>query len=109
MACCCAPEKKMWWEKHAPVTSYEGIEVTTLNADQIIRHHQQRRWYSRIRCCASCVRYSCDEEVRIDVSSTLAEMFTHFRGYVPSDIYAGISLHAMQNDSKVSSIFWNQV
>ena len=45
-----------------------------------------------------------------DVSSTLADAFTFFRGYVPSDILAGIALLAMEeNKGEVYFFFFSKV
>lgn len=103
LTCCCNPDKKMWYEKHPPITSYEGVELTSLDADQTVRHHRQRVWQCRIQSCLSCLLCckGTHSDIYVDVSATLSDMFTYFRGYVPTDILAGIALHAIHVDPKV--------
>lgn len=90
----------MWYDKYAPVTTYEGYDIKSLEFNQKVRHHHQRMWLYRIRSCLICCNNE-HTELYVDISVTLSDMFTYFRGYVPSDIVAGIALHAIHADSKV--------
>lgn len=92
----------MCYEDYFPVSTYDGYDLMTLSINQKLHHRRQRIWRCRLQywCCLTCLRGEYTD-VYSDVSATLADMFTYFRGYVPSDIIAGIALQAMHTKPKV--------
>lgn len=67
----------------------------------MIRHKRQRRWQWRLQRFFCWMKLEGSQQSAFaDVSSTLADAFAFFRGYVPSDIVAGIALLAMEENEK---------
>lgn len=91
----------MCYEKYVPVTTYDGEDLTSITRDHMTQHHRQRQWQCRLQCLCCLLGEGGDPEVYADMSALLSESFSYFRGYVPSDIIAGIALHAMQYKQKV--------
>ena len=92
----------MCCEKYAPVMDYDENFLTHLSADKKIHHRRQRMWQCRIQyfCCLLCHKGDQANSF-VDVSATLADAFTYFRGYVPSDIVAGMALQAIHTKHEV--------
>jgi len=64
----------------------------------------------RVQWLCGCVTLREGQQgVISDIAATLTHAFTHFRGYVPSDIIAGMALHAKeQRESEVHSYYNNK-
>lgn len=98
---CCDPQKRMWYEKYVPVTTYDGDYLSSINNDLMTRHRRQRQWQCRMHCLFCILCKGGNPDIYADMSTLLSESFENFRGYVPSDIIAGIALHAMTYKEKV--------
>lgn len=100
---CCSPPKKLRYEHLAPSTSFGGRRLSALSSGALVQHHRQRRWQWQMQWLCGCLTLRENQQgIFSQVSASLADAFTHFRGYVPSDIVAGMALFAMeQSESKV--------
>ena len=88
----------MRYEQLSPSTTYgDARRLSSLSSGDMIHHKRQRRWQWRLQRFFWWMRLEDNQQTAFaDVSSTLADAFTFFRGYVPSDIIAGIALLAME-------------
>ena len=109
LACCCNPPKKLRYERLSHSTSFRDSSLTVFSSDGLLQHHRQRTWQWRLKwLCGYVTLREGQQGVIGDVAATLAHAFTHFRGYVPSDIIAGMALLAKeQRESKVHSYCTN--
>lgn len=95
--CCNNPPKKLRYEDGAPFTSYGGRRLSTLSSGELAQHHRQRQWQWRLQWLFWWLRLKKRQQsVFSEISATLADVFTYFRGYVPSDILAGVALLTME-------------
>lgn len=100
MPCCREPPHKMRYEQLPPTTTYgDARRLSSLSSGAMIHHKRQRRWQWRVQRLFCWMRLNKNQQTAFaDVSSTLADAFAFFRGYVPSDILAGIALLAMEEN-----------
>ena len=101
---CRKTPKKLRYEQLVPSTSFGGRRLSAMSSGGLAQHRRQRHWQWRIQWLCCCMRLQeHQQDLFSEVSATLADAFTYFRGYVPSDILAGMALLAMeQSASKVS-------
>lgn len=93
--CCCMP-KRMRYEEVAPSESYGGRRLSRISSDAMKRHMQRRRWQWRLQSLLCCLRLKpYQHSVFSEVAVTLGDVFLKFRGYVPSDLAAGLALLAL--------------
>ena len=103
--CCRHPPKKLRYESLAPSMSFGGRILSALSSSSLNQHSRQRRWQWKLQCLFCCMKLRDHQKtVFSEVSTTLADVFTYLRGYVPSDIIAGMAVLAMeQSIAKVCS------
>lgn len=104
--CCCMP-KRMRFEEVAPSESYGGRRLSRLGSDAVKQHMQRRRWQWRLQsllCCLHLKPYQ--QSVFTEVAVTLADVFRKFRGYVPSDLAAGLALLSLKEQSQRKVCVW---
>lgn len=95
--CCRRPPKKLRYESLAPSMSFGGRVLSALSTSSLNQHHRQRGWQWRLQCLFCCMKLRDHQKtVFSEVSATLADVFTYLRGYVPSDIIAGMAVLAME-------------
>lgn len=98
--CCCMP-KRMRFEEVTPSESYGGRRLSRLSSGEVKRHMQRRRWQWRLQSLLCCLRLKpYQHSVFTEVAVTLADILRKFRGYVPSDLAAGLTLLALNERSK---------
>lgn len=105
LPCFGQPTGKLRYERLAPVESFGGRRLSALSSMGLAQHRRQRNWQRRIQCLCCCLnlREGSQQTLFGEVSATLADAFTLFRGYVPSDVLAGTILLSMeQRAEKVS-------
>lgn len=99
--CCCMP-KRMRYEEVAPSESYGGRRLSRISSDAVKRHMQRRRWQWRLQSVLCCLRLKpYQHSVFTEVAVTLADVFRKFRGYVPSDLAAGLALLALSEQRQM--------
>ena len=97
---CCVP-KKMKYEELAPSESYGGRRLSRISSASLKRHLQRRRWQWRLQNLLCCMKLrQFQRSIFSEVAITLADVFRKLRGYVPSDIAAGMVLLAMDCSTK---------
>ena len=90
---CRFPPKKLRYEKSKPSTTYSGRRLSRLSSYWLNQHRRQRKWQWILQCLFCCHRFKNEQRnVFKEVSATLSDAFTKFRGYVLSDVLAGMSL-----------------
>ncbi len=104
LPCFNRPGGRLRYERLAPVVSFGGRRLSTASSSGLARHHRQRRWQWRIQCACCCLNLGegVQQTLFSEVSATLADAFTYFRGYVPSDVLAGMVLLSM--DQKAAQV-----
>ena len=91
--------KKMKFEDVAPAESFGGRRLSKISSDSMKRHMHRRRWHWRLQALFCCVRIrDFQKSVFSEVSVTLSDAFRRFRGYVPSDLLAGLLLVSMEEE-----------
>ena len=97
--CCCDPKKKLRYERVDPTTTYGGRRLSRASSETLTHHRRQRAWQWRMQCMFCWLRLRGEQRTAFaDVAATLADAFNQFRGYVPSDIVAGIALYALHHE-----------
>ena len=109
---CKRTPKTLKYEQLEPSTSFSGRRLSTLSNDSIAQHHRQRKWQWRLQKMFFFLNLQDGQKsVFSEVSATLADAFTKFRGYVPSDVLAGMALLRMKQSrervSQLKSLFHN--
>lgn len=88
----------MKYEKLTPTTTYGGHRLSSASSETLIHHRRQRTWQMRIQAIFCCLTLTGEQQTAFsDMAATLADLFNHFRGYVPSDILAGIALYSLHD------------
>ena len=82
--------------------SSESHGLLALSSKELRKHrHRDRTWKWRIECLCCCTRLrEGQRNVYVDIGTVMADSFTYFRGYVPSDVAAGIALMAMEQSEE---------
>ena len=95
----CMP-KKLKFEDLPPAESFGGRRLSKISSDSLKRHMHRRKWQWRMQTLFCCVQMrEFQKSVFSDVSVTLSDAFKQFRGYVPSDIFAGLLLVSMSENN----------
>ena len=88
-----------------PSETYGGRRLSSASSGHLVHHKRQRTWQWRLQCLFCWMTLKSDQQTAFaDVSATLADGFNYFRGYVPSDILAGIAVLVMQQSQPMVSI-----
>ena len=96
--CCRTPPRRLRYEELGHSVSYGGRTLSEISSGGLVQHRRHRHWQWRLEWLLHWMRLDQRQQsVFSDVSATLADAFTHFRGYVPSDVLAGITLLAMEH------------
>ena len=88
----------------AKTLSSDSHGLLALSSEELHKHRRRdRAWKWRMEWLCCCLRLGQRQRsVYTEIGTVMADMFTYFRGYVPSDVAAGIALIAMeQNTEKV--------
>lgn len=95
--CCRNTPKRLRYE-YERLDLSEGHTLSEVSSGALAQHHRQRRWQWRLEWLLHWMRLDQSRQnMFAEVSATLADAFTHFRGYVPSDVLAGMTLLAMEH------------
>ena len=102
--CSCNPKYK----RLSSARSFGGRRLSKLSSRSLERYKRRRRWFWVFQILFYCFRSSKSPgNVLREVSLTLSDAFEKFRGYVPSDILAGLLLvkikHKERRDDKERS------
>ena len=99
--CCRRTPRKLRYESQAPKTTYQGRRLSRVSSTALGHHTRQRTWQWRLQCLFCCLRLrSRQREVFSEVSAALSDACRKFRGYVPSDVLAGMALISMEQRAK---------
>lgn len=102
---CVGPDTK--YEQLADSLSSGGHGLLALSSRELHKHRQRdKAWKWRLEWLCCCLRLGEKQRgVYAEVATVMADSFTYFRGYVPSDVAAGIALMAMeQSVEKVNTV-----
>ena len=95
--CCTRPPKKLRYEHFEPEETYAMERLSEASSLELMHHGRQRVWQWRLQRLFCCMRLQEHQQSAFaDISATLTDAFTFFRGYVPSDVLAGVAVLAMQ-------------
>ena len=102
--CPCNPKYK----RLSSARSFGGRRLSKMSSRSLERYERRRRWFWVFQILFYCFRSSKSPgNVLREVSLTLSDAFEKFRGYVPSDILAGLLLvkikHKERRDDKERS------
>lgn len=94
---CVGPDTKL-----AGSLSTDGHGLLALSSRELHKHRQRdKAWKWRLEWLCCCLRLrEKQKSVYAEVATVMADTFTHFRGYVPSDVAAGIALMAMEQSAE---------
>ena len=88
---------RLRYEKLKPSRSFGGRRLSRLSSYSMNQHKRQRKWQWLLQSVFCCLNLKEKQKnVFSEVSATLTTAFTKFRGYVPSDILAGMALLRMK-------------
>ena len=97
---CCKPPKRMKNEEVKPSTSFGGRRLSRLSSGSLTRHAQRRMWQWRLQlvfCCMKLQKYQ--NSIFTEVSVALADACSNLRGYVPTDVAAGLAIISLEHNS----------
>lgn len=95
--CCRRTPRRLRYEPLIPEVDHGGRRLSRISSTSLKHHARQRTWQWRLQSLFCCLRFKIGQRsVFSEVSATLADAFTYFRGYVPSDVLAGMALVALE-------------
>jgi sn1-specific diacylglycerol lipase len=76
--------------------------LLALSSEELRKHRQRdRAWQWRMQWMCCCTGLGKNRRnVFAEIGTVMADSFTYFRGYVPSDVGAGIALMAMEQSAE---------
>ena len=95
----CKPPKRMKYEELKPSESFGGRRLSRLSSGALTRHAQRRLWQWRLNlifCCMKLRKYQ--SSIFTEVSVALADACTNLRGYVPTDVAAGLAIISLEHN-----------
>ena len=99
---------KLRYESGAPKVTYKGRRLSRVSSTSLGHHTRQRTWQWRLQCLFCCLRLRNQQRnVFSEISAVLSDVSRKFRGYVPSDVLAGMALVSMEQSAKKVSYYWN--
>ena len=104
---CERPSEKLKYELLPSLsTNYSGRRLSSLSDDSLFEHRRQRSWQWVLQNLFFYLKLrDRQKSVFAAVSATLADAFTKFHGYVPTDVLAGMALVKMkQSNERVSTV-----
>lgn len=104
--CCRRTPRRLKYETFEPRTTYHGRRLSRASSPTLLQNARQRTWQWRLQQLFCCLKLrDWQRNVFTEVSATLSDACRNFRGYVPSDVLAGMALVAMdQTTLRVSDI-----
>lgn len=73
--------------------SFGGRKLSQISIDSNRRHERRMRWHWVVQTVLCCFSFQENQRIVLkEVASTLCEAFDNYRGYVPSDLVAGLLL-----------------
>ena len=92
---------RLRYEKLKPSRSFGGRRLSRVSSYSMNQHKRQRKWQWYLQSMFCCINLKEKQKnVFTEVSATLATAFTKFRGYVLSDILAGMALLRMKQSNE---------
>ena len=86
----------------AKTLSSDSHGLLVLSSEELDKHRRRDsawKWRMEWLCC--CLRLGeRQRSVYAEIGTVMADTFTYFRGYVPSDVVAGIALMAMEQSTE---------
>ena len=84
------------------LSSASSHGLLALSSEELRKHRQRdRAWQWRVEWLCCCMRVGENQRnVFAEIGTVMADSFTFFRGYVPSDVAAGIALMAMEQSTE---------
>ena len=79
--------------------------LLALSSDELRKHRRRdRAWQWRLErlCCCFSLGEEGQRNVFAEIGTVMADSFAYFRGYVPSDVAAGIALMALEQSAESS-------
>ena len=95
----CKPPKVMKYDEMKPSESFGGRRLSRLSSGSLARHAQRRLWQWRLNlmfCCVKLQKYQTS--VYTEVSVALADACSNLRGYVPTDVAAGLAIISLEHN-----------
>ena len=95
----CKPPKIMKYEGIKTSESFGGRRLSRLSSGSLARHDQRRLWQWRLHlmfCCMKLQKYQTS--VFTEVSVALADACSNLRGYVPTDVAAGLAIISLEHN-----------
>ena len=95
----CKPPKAMRYDDMKPSESFGGRRLSRLSSGSLTRHAQRRLWQWRLNlmfCCMKLQKYQTS--VFTEVSVALADACSNLRGYVPTDVAAGLAIISLEHN-----------
>ena len=95
----CKPPKRMKYEELQPSESFGGRRLSSISSGSLARHTQRRLWQWRLHlmfCCMKLQKYQ--SSVFTEVSVALADACSNLRGYVPTDVAAGLAIISLEHN-----------
>ena len=84
------------------LSSAEHHGLLALSGEELHKHRRRdRAWKWRMEWLCCCLRLGDRQRnVYTEIGTVMADSFTYFRGYVPSDVAAGVALMAMEQSTE---------
>lgn len=95
----CKAPKVMKYEGVNLSESFGGRRLSRLSSGSLARHAQRRLWQWRLHlmfCCMKLQKYQTS--VFTEVSVALADACSNLRGYVPTDVAAGLAIISLEHN-----------
>lgn len=90
------------YKQLAKTLSSEDHGLLALSSEELHKHRRRdRAWRWRMEWVCCCMRVGEKQRsLYSEIGTVMADSFTYFRGYVPSDVAAGIALMAMEQSGE---------
>ena len=98
------PENPEYELLPSPSINYTGRRLSSLSDESLFIHRRQRSWQWKLKNLFFYLKLRDRQKtIFAAVSATLADAFTKFHGYVPTDVLAGMALvKTEQSNERVS-------
>ena len=99
---CVGPRTDNKYKQLANTLSSDSHGLLALSSEELRKHrHRDRAWKWRLEWLCCCLRLGeRQRSVHAEIGTVMADTFTYFRGYVPSDVAAGVALMAMEQSTE---------
>ena len=95
----CKPPKQMKYEELQPSASFSIRRLSRISSASLARHAQRKLWQWRLNlvfCCMKLQKYQ--SSVFTEISVALADTCSNLKGYVPSDVAAGLAIISLEHN-----------